>query len=323
MATNRTDVRSLATYLSLRRALAAGLLLAVLFALLVFFLRPDGGAGSARAARMVDTPPGATEASEGVHPGRLARDFEASDLDNLRFRLSSLRDRPVVVNFWATWCTNCLAEMPALEQQRIARRDEGLAIVAVNVGEGVNDAREFIDALGLQELDVAMDPDLTVSDAYSVRGLPHSVFIDREGVIQAEYQGQLTEGLLAEYVQAAIQAVPGPEPDPELRFVTTVPREHVLEVVTDDSAPGEATFRSRRFRCDDDYCGEVIVRAIEGRAGVTGVDYRPDKVPASLTVRFSERDIDLDMLIEAMAEALRGHPDPLYTRELEVRYVDG
>ncbi|MEX0785897.1 MAG: TlpA disulfide reductase family protein [Dehalococcoidia bacterium] len=316
--------RRLAAYLSLPRAIAAALLLAGLFALLYFVLRPDGGTGSVMVARMVDTPPGASDASEGVHPGRLARDFEASDLDDLRFRLSELRDRPVVINFWATWCTSCLAEMPALEQQRLARQSEDLAIVAVNVGESLDDAREFIDALGLHEFDVAMDPDLTISDAYSVRGLPHSVFIDREGVIQAEYQGQLNDDVLDGYVQAAIDATPGREPDPELRLVTTVPREHVLEVLSDEETPGEMTFRSRRFRCEEeDYCGDALVAEIRTIAGVSSVERVAGATTPSVAVRFDERAVELAALVDAVAQALRGYPDPLYTRDLEVRYQDG
>ena len=78
---------------SLRRAALAALLLAGLFALLFFVLLPRGGDDSVLAARLLDTPVGATDASVGVRPDHVARDFEASDLDGVRFRLSDLRGR--------------------------------------------------------------------------------------------------------------------------------------------------------------------------------------------------------------------------------------
>ena len=97
----------------------AAALLAGGFAVFFFLLLPDsGGGGSALPALMLDTPATNTEASVGVHRGDLARNFAASDLNGLRTTLSELRGRPVVINFWATWCTSCVVEMPVLEQQR-------------------------------------------------------------------------------------------------------------------------------------------------------------------------------------------------------------
>ncbi len=221
-----------------------------------------------------------------------------------------------MINFWATWCTSCLVEMPVLEQQRTKHGGSDLAIVAVNVGEGFGDAGEFIDSLELSEFVVAMDPDLTISDSYSVRGLPHSVFIDRDGVIQAEYRGQLDEETMDGYVQAAIDAVPGAPPPLNPRFVTTVPRSHILEAVPDSDDPGLVMFVSRRFRCDDDYCADALAVAIEEVAGVTSVDLRSEDAEPSLLVRFDAGSID--EIVDAVAAAVSAYEDPLYTRDLEV-----
>ena len=273
-------------------------------------------------ARMLDTPASLAEASEGVHRGDLARNFAASDLNDLRMTLSELRGRPVVINFWATWCTSCLAEMPVLEQQRLAHEEEDLSIVAVNVGEGAGDAREFIESLELFEFVVAMDPDLTISDAYSVRGLPHSVFIDREGVIQAEYRGQLDEDTMNGYVQAAIDAAPGDDAPVTVRFITTVPREHLLLATQDAIAPGTATFVSRRFRCDDDYCAESLAGAIEGLDNVLSVELRSDIPEPELLVQFDAATFEFTEIVGVVADAVRAFEDPLYSRELEVRIAE-
>ena len=305
------------------RAAAAAALLAGVFAVFFFVLRPgsDGG-GSVLPARMLDTPASSAEASEGVHRGDLARNFAASDLDDLRMTLSELRGRPVVINFWATWCTSCLVEMPVLEQQRLAHEEDNLAIVAVNVGEGAGAAREFIESLELFDFVLAMDPDLTVSDAYSVRGMPHSLFIDREGVIRAEYRVQLDEETMDSYVQAAIDAVPGEDAPPTVRLVQTVPREHVLVATADDAVPGAATFLSRRFRCDDDYCAAPLAASIEGLDGVLAVDLRSDDAEPALLVQYDSDTFEFDEIVQSVADAVRAYEDPLYTRELEVRIAE-
>ena len=306
------------------RAAAAGILLAGLFALLFFFLlRDDGGNESVLPAQMVDTPPGVTDASLGVRAGQLARDFEASNLDGARFRLSDLRGQPVVINFWATWCVSCVAEMPVLEEQRKAHQSEDLKIVAVNVGESLGAAEGFIEALELFDFAVAMDPDLSIADAYGIRGLPQTVFIDSNGVVQAVYQGELDDDTMDRYVQAAIDAVPGGEAPFKIRLVSTVPREHVLDVLPDEEDPGRVLFASRRFRCDDGYCGRPAVEAIAELDGVVDFNLRDGATPPSLTIAFEPDIIDLDELVALLAEALSQHPDPLYTRDLEVRYPGG
>lgn len=302
---------------SLGRAAAAVALLAALFALLFFVLLPRGD-DTVSAARMVDTPPGPADA--GVRTGRLARDFQASDLEALRFRLSELRGQPVVINFWATWCTSCSAEMPVLEEQRQRYRSDGLTVLAVNVGESSSDAREFIEALELFDFTIAMDLDLTIADAYGVRGLPHSIFVDSNGVIQAEYRGQLDDETMQRYVQAAIDAVPGGEAPFRIRLVNTVPREHILEVLPDRGGPGQVLFLSRRFRCDDAYCGEPALAPLRALPAVTGIDLDSGEAPPILTVTFDPGVIDQAGVVSALADGLRMHPDPLYTQELEIRY---
>lgn len=313
-------------HLSLWRLAFAGLLLAGLFALLFLVLLPggdDGGDGLVSSARIVDTPAGPSDVSVGVMPGQLARDFEASELEGARVRLSDLRGRPVVVNFWATWCASCSAEMPVLEEQRRAHRADDLAIVAVNVGEGRSTAQQFIEALELFGFRVALDLDIAISDAYGVRGLPQSVFIDRDGVIQAVYRGQLDADTMDRYVRAAIDAVPGGEPPFRLRLIRPVPRQHVVEVVSDEGTAGEVLFLSRRFRCDDAYCGDPIAGGLRELPGVIDIELRNEELPPSLRVTFDPDRLDVDDVIEALTEALRAHPDPLYTQELEVRYSEG
>ena len=305
---------------NLIRVAFAGVLLAALFALLFFVLLPRGGDDSVSAARMVDTPPGPADVSLGVRPGRLARDFQASDLEGMTVRLSELRGQPVVINFWASWCTSCSAEMPVLEEQRQRYSAEGLTIVAVNVGEPSSAARDFINALELFDFTIAMDFDLAISDAYGVRGLPHSIFIDSNGVIQAEYRGQLDDETMQSYVQAAIDAVLGGEAPFRIRLLNTVPRQHILEVRPNEGGPGQVLFLSRRFRCDDAYCGDPVLEPLRALPAVTEINLDSGEALPILTVTFDPDVIDLDGVVSALADGLRRHPDPLYTLDLEIRY---
>ena len=297
------------------RSAASTVLLAGLFALLAYLLLSRG-----EPARLVDTPTGAGDASPGIHTGDLARDFEALNLEDARVRLSDLRGQPLVINFWATWCRSCLSEMPALQQQRRQREAEGLRILAVNVGEDRESARAFIEALSLFDFIIALDPDLTVADAYGVRGLPHSLFIDSDGVIQAEYRGQLDDETMQRYVQAAIEAAPGGEPESRLRIVTTVPRAHVLDVQLDEAATNRVLFTSRRFRCDDSYCAGPIQDRVLAIEGVIEASLASDASAPSLAVTFDGALIDADAVVTAVADALRAVEDPLYTRELEIQF---
>ena len=300
------------------RAAASAVLLAGLFALLAYLLLSRG-----ESARLVDTPAGAGDASPGIHTGDLARDFEALNLDDTRVRLSDLRGQPLVINFWATWCTSCLAEMPALERQRLERENDGLQIVAVNVGDDRDNARAFIEQLELFDFIIALDPDLTVTDVYGVRGLPHSLFVDSAGVIQAEYRGELDDETLQRYVQAAIEGAPGAEPERRLRIVTTVPRTHVLDVRVDEAAANRVLFTSRRFRCDDSYCAGPIQERVLAIEGVTEATLESQVAAPSLAVTFDAALIDFDAVVAAVADALRAVEDPLYTRELEINFPGG
>lgn len=134
----------------------------------------------------------ASPAPEVGHP---APDFELPDLDGTPVRLSSLRGRPVVVNFWATWCVPCRAEMPAIQSAYERHRAQGLEVLAVNLLEDEQAIRPFLHELDLT-LPVLLDRDGAVARDYRVTGLPSTFFIDRDGVIRDIQVGALLESTL-------------------------------------------------------------------------------------------------------------------------------
>lgn len=127
--------------------------------------------------------------------GQPAPDFRVRDLEGRIIQLSALRGRVVVVNFWATWCGPCREEFPEFEKAYREQRDQGVVILAINVGEPAGKAASFQEQFG-STFPILLDPDSAVLRQYGMRGIPDSVFIDREGVVRDIVYGPLSKGTL-------------------------------------------------------------------------------------------------------------------------------
>jgi thiol-disulfide isomerase/thioredoxin len=299
-----------------RLAIAAPLIIAGGVLLYVFALRDDGAADTPR-AMLAETPPGVTD-DVGVRKGELARDFIALAPDGEAMRLSELRGTPAIINFWASWCTSCLAELPDFQALQMRLGVDNLNVVAVNAGEDGATARRFIDQLGIETFRVGMDPTLVVADAYGVFGLPTSVFVDADGVVRGVYAGHLTSDTLDTFVTAVRAGDDAPEPDPKLRLVTTVARDHMLEVRR--MGEGVIELRSKRLRCDDSYCAKDALNALAAVDGVEEVRATTPDDPPRISVRLRD-DASAEAVVDAFVGALALHPDPLYERTLEVVWL--
>jgi peroxiredoxin len=131
--------------------------------------------------------------------GHPAPDFTVTDTSGKSFKLSALRGTPVVLNFWATWCSPCRAELPELQagSERLAGQ---VAIVGLNQGETPEQVEAFAEQMGLT-FQVPLDETMDVSRTYGVRSLPTTFFIDRSGVIRDMQIGPLTEATLAQHLR--------------------------------------------------------------------------------------------------------------------------
>ena len=121
--------------------------------------------------------------SIGPQVGKLAPNFRLAKATGGTLALSDLRGKPVLLNFWATWCGPCLIEMPELQSVH-ERLGDKLTVLAANLGESSTRAQDYFDELGLTFTTV-LDRDEEVYGGYRGFGLPTSVFIDAEGIVRA------------------------------------------------------------------------------------------------------------------------------------------
>ncbi|HET9271453.1 MAG TPA: TlpA disulfide reductase family protein [Vicinamibacterales bacterium] len=121
-----------------------------------------------------------------VKPSRskAAEDFALPTLDGGTFRLAEQRGKIVLVNFWATWCPPCVAEMPAMERLWRKQKGAGFVLVAVSVDADPHKVTPFVSEHQLT-FPIAFDTKMATAERYGVRALPSSFIIGRDGTLAA------------------------------------------------------------------------------------------------------------------------------------------
>ena len=120
--------------------------------------------------------------------GDVAPYFELQSLEGERVSLSTFKGKPVMLNFWATWCPPCRAEMPYLQQIYDEWKGRGLALLTIDVGESPSRVRSYLQSNNLS-LPVLLDIRGSVRDKYGVRAYPTTFFIDEDGIIRGMQVG--------------------------------------------------------------------------------------------------------------------------------------
>ncbi len=129
---------------------------------------------------------------------RPAPDFTLPDPGGNPLSLSEWRGRPMLINFWATWCGPCEIEMPTIQAAYEKHQTDGLVVLAVAVEDNAADVQRFFERYGLT-FQPLLDDGATAR-SYAVFGLPTSFFVDAEGQIVATHTGVLTERALEDYL---------------------------------------------------------------------------------------------------------------------------
>jgi cytochrome c biogenesis protein CcmG, thiol:disulfide interchange protein DsbE len=139
--------------------------------------------------------------------GFLAPDFRVTTLDGQTLTLSDLRGAPVLLNFWASWCPPCKAEMPAMQKIYQEYAGRGLIVLAVNASaqDDVAAARAFLLDYGLT-FPVGLDMQNEAMRAFNVTSLPSTYFIRADGIIEeVVIGGPMAEALLRTRVEKILE----------------------------------------------------------------------------------------------------------------------
>ena len=125
--------------------------------------------------------PGDGQTGVPLKAGNKAPDFTAELIDGSSLALSDLKGKPVIINFWATWCGPCVREMPAFERLKEDFGDE-IGIIAVNCGDDADTVKDFVDENGYT-FPVALDENYEVAMLYPSNSIPYTVVLDANGKI--------------------------------------------------------------------------------------------------------------------------------------------
>jgi peroxiredoxin len=136
--------------------------------------------------------------------GGEAADFTLLDLDGNEVTLSSLRGKVVLLNFFATWCPPCNAELPHLMALYEEYKEQGFEVLAVDQLEPGDTVRRFVAEYKIP-FTVLLDSSALASRLYNVRSIPRSLFINADGVIEIDHLGYMSEEVLRGYIEQMLE----------------------------------------------------------------------------------------------------------------------
>jgi thiol-disulfide isomerase/thioredoxin len=122
--------------------------------------------------------------------GKPTPEFALTDLEGKAWTLAALRGKPVLLNFWASWCEPCRTEMPSLELLATRHERAGLTVLAVNYRETLPVVQHFLDVQPVS-LPILLDREGETTAAWTLRVFPTSVLIDRSGTPRHQVMGGL------------------------------------------------------------------------------------------------------------------------------------
>ncbi|MGN6795991.1 MAG: TlpA family protein disulfide reductase [Streptosporangiaceae bacterium] len=137
--------------------------------------------------------------------GRAAPNFTLPQLDGPPLTLSKLRGQVVIINFWASWCTECRVEQAALDRTWRQFQDSGVVIIGVNFEDTSGDARNYIRTSGVT-YPVVEDAESRTALAYGLRGVPETFVVNRSGHIVNHVIGPVSAGRLASEINQMLPA---------------------------------------------------------------------------------------------------------------------
>ena len=139
--------------------------------------------------------------------GRAAPNFTLPELDGPQITLSTLRGQIVVINFWASWCTECQVEQTALDRTWQQFQDSGVVVIGVNFEDATADARNYVRTAGVT-YPIVEDAGSQTALAYGLRGVPETFVLNRSGRIVGHLIGPVGASQLAGEINSMLDATP-------------------------------------------------------------------------------------------------------------------
>jgi peroxiredoxin len=133
--------------------------------------------------------PLSTPALAGVTKGQRAPEFSLPALRGGTVKLSSLRGKVVLIDFWAQWCEPCKKELPALDKLAKELQAQGVVVLAVNIDKERSNAERLVQQLGISSLQVLLDPTGGVAGTYDLPKMPSSFVVDQKGIVRFVNEG--------------------------------------------------------------------------------------------------------------------------------------
>ena len=137
-----------------------------------------------------------------IKEGVQAPDFTGELIDGTSITLSELQGKPVIINFWATWCGPCVKEMPAFERLKDDFGDK-IGIIAVNCGDDAGTVKDFMEENGYT-FPVVLDEEYSISMLYPTNSIPYTVVVDAEGRVTHISTGALDADTMYERYKEAL-----------------------------------------------------------------------------------------------------------------------
>ena len=130
-----------------------------------------------------------------------------------KIHLAALKGKPVVLNFWGSWCVPCRAEAPVLSAAAKTYAAQGVVFIGIAFQTSTADGKAFIQQHAIT-YPCGPDPSGDILTSYGITGLPQTVLIDRSGVVVAHFRGQITAATFNPAVEALVKGLPQPNATP-------------------------------------------------------------------------------------------------------------
>lgn len=139
---------------------------------------------------------------------KTAMDFTVYNSDNEEVKLSDFNgEKPVVVNFWASWCPPCKSEMPYFQEATDKYSRDDIEILMVNLTDGMRETRAIATEYLTENsynMNVLFDDDFNAANTYNISAVPRTIFIDKEGNIIKDHTGVISSDDLNKYITQLI-----------------------------------------------------------------------------------------------------------------------